>query len=62
MTQVGFAILGCGMIADYHARAIADIPNARLFNTYDLSEERARKLAQAHDAEWSTDLAAVLAS
>ncbi|MCZ2342837.1 MAG: Gfo/Idh/MocA family oxidoreductase [Bacteroidales bacterium] len=27
---LGFAIIGCGMIAHYHARAIAEIPNARV--------------------------------
>lgn len=28
--QLGFAIIGCGMIARYHARAIAEIPTARV--------------------------------
>ena len=25
---LGFAIVGCGMIAEYHARALAEIPGA----------------------------------
>jgi predicted dehydrogenase len=28
--MVGFAIVGCGMIARFHARALAEVPNARL--------------------------------
>jgi UDP-N-acetyl-2-amino-2-deoxyglucuronate dehydrogenase len=28
--MVGFAIVGCGMIARIHARAVAEVPNARL--------------------------------
>ena len=56
MTGFGFGIIGCGMIADYHARAIAEIPNARLVATCSRSEERARKLAETHDADWTTDL------
>lgn len=30
MGDLGFAIVGCGMIARFHARAIADIPGARI--------------------------------
>jgi predicted dehydrogenase len=28
--QLGFAIIGCGMIARFHARALAEIPQARV--------------------------------
>ncbi len=28
--QLGFAIIGCGMIARFHARALAEIPEARV--------------------------------
>src|SRR5712692_7990826 len=28
--MVGFAIIGCGMIARFHAKALAEIPSARL--------------------------------
>src|SRR2546430_1394771 len=29
-TMLGFAIVGCGMIARFHARALAEVPGARL--------------------------------
>ena len=29
-TPIGFAIVGCGMIARFHARALAEIPGARI--------------------------------
>ena len=28
--QIGFALVGCGMIARFHARALAEIPEARI--------------------------------
>ena len=28
--KLGFAIVGCGMIARFHARALAEIPEARI--------------------------------
>ena len=39
----GFGIIGCGMIANFHAKAIADIPGARLaacFDTFPASSDR----------------------
>lgn len=30
MSEIGFAIIGCGMIARFHARALAEIPAARV--------------------------------
>ncbi len=29
-TEIGFGIVGAGMVARYHARAIAETPGARL--------------------------------
>ena len=29
-TMLGFAIVGCGMIARFHARALAEVPGARV--------------------------------
>lgn len=43
---VGFGIVGCGMISNFHAKAIADIPGARLaacFDTFPASAERLAK-------------------
>ncbi len=41
----GFAIVGCGMIARFHARALAEIPGARIVALADSDLPRARKLA-----------------
>ena len=46
--QVGFAIIGCGMISHYHTAAISATPNARLAGFYDTSASIAGKSAQAH--------------
>jgi predicted dehydrogenase len=34
MAQRGFGIIGCGMIAEFHTRAINDIPSARVVAAY----------------------------
>ena len=41
----GFGIIGCGMIAKFHARAIADIRGAKLVGCYDTFAESADRLA-----------------
>jgi predicted dehydrogenase len=30
MRDLGFAIVGCGMIARFHARALAEVPGTRV--------------------------------
>ena len=47
----GFGIIGCGVIAPFHARAIAELPNARLLAVADELPERARDTASAFDVE-----------
>jgi predicted dehydrogenase len=42
--QLGFAIIGCGMIARYHARAIQEIPSARVAALVSRSPDNGRKL------------------
>src|SRR3989440_1990416 len=41
----GFAIIGCGMIARFHAKALADIPGAKIVALADSELPRAKKLA-----------------
>jgi UDP-N-acetyl-2-amino-2-deoxyglucuronate dehydrogenase len=41
----GFGIVGCGIIAPFHARAIAELPDARLVAVADEVPERAEELA-----------------
>jgi predicted dehydrogenase len=59
----GFAIVGCGLIARFHARALAEVPNARLVALVSRSAANARKMADELGlrCDLSTDLAAVLA-
>ncbi|MEX0676775.1 MAG: Gfo/Idh/MocA family oxidoreductase [Pirellulales bacterium] len=43
----GFGIIGCGMIASFHAKAIADVAAARLVACFDAVPAAADRLAQA---------------
>ena len=45
--MLGFGIIGCGMIAKFHARAIADVRGARLAACFDQVPAAADKLAEA---------------
>ncbi len=45
MAQHGFGIVGCGMIAEFHARAIAEIPGARLVAVMSRSPANGAKIA-----------------
>jgi UDP-N-acetyl-2-amino-2-deoxyglucuronate dehydrogenase len=49
--QYGFGIIGCGVIAPFHVRAIADLPNARLVAVADEQIDRARDLASTFGVE-----------
>ena len=57
----GFAIVGAGVIAPFHARAISELPNARLVGFVDLRGERAAALGEAFAVEHSTDIGELLA-
>ena len=43
-----FGIIGAGLIADFHARALADIPNAKLVACCDIVPARAEELANKY--------------
>jgi predicted dehydrogenase len=60
---LGFAITGCGMIARFHARALAEVPGARLAALVSGDIRRARAMADELGlaCHLDTDLAAVLA-
>jgi predicted dehydrogenase len=47
MSRHGFGIVGCGMIANFHARAIGDIRGARLVACFDTISAAANRLAAA---------------
>lgn len=44
---IGFGIVGCGMIANFHAKAIADVRGARLVGCFDTYAASAERLADA---------------
>ena len=56
----GFAIVGCGLIADFHAKAIDSVPNARLVVTASRSAKNARRVAKPYRADWTTNWRDVL--
>jgi predicted dehydrogenase len=59
---IGFGIVGLGMVADYHARAIAASNGGRLVGVVSRSADKARAFAESHGAILATDqLSALLA-
>jgi len=56
----GFAIAGAGVIAPFHAHALAGIPNARLRAVVDVVPERAQRCAAEFGVDGYTDLSRVL--
>jgi len=46
MTKTGFGIVGCGMIAGFHARAINDIRGAKTVALFTSKPENGRKIAE----------------
>lgn len=46
-----FGIIGAGLIADFHARAVGDIDNAELAGFFDIVPERSQKLAEKFSAK-----------
>jgi predicted dehydrogenase len=60
---LGFAIVGCGMIARFHARALAEVPGARVVALVSRDVSRARAMADELGlaCHLDTNLAAVVA-
>jgi UDP-N-acetyl-2-amino-2-deoxyglucuronate dehydrogenase len=59
--SIGFGVIGCGMIAHFHARAIADIRGAKLVACYDQIPAAADKLAEETGCKAYHKLDAMLA-
>ena len=51
----GFGIIGCGMISEYHAKAIAELTNAKLVAVQSRHEENAKKLTAQYGVPWHRD-------
>jgi len=58
---IGFGIIGCGMIAGFHARAIEDIRGAKLIAGFDRCKATADRFADAEGCKAYDDLDAMLA-
>jgi UDP-N-acetyl-2-amino-2-deoxyglucuronate dehydrogenase len=63
MADHGFGIIGCGMIAEFHTRAINEIPGAGVVAAYSRSEANGAKIAKlaAGECRVYDDLDAMLA-
>ena len=51
MKAWNFGIIGAGLIADFHARAIGDIDNAKLAGFFDIVGQQSQKLADKFSAK-----------
>jgi len=62
MAEHGIGIIGCGMIAEFHTRAINDIEGARVVAAYSRSRTNAEKIAglAGRDCQLYDDLGAML--
>lgn len=59
--KVGFGIIGCGLIATFHARAIRDIKGAKLVACFNRTPDKAEAIASEFGCQAYTDLDAMLA-
>lgn len=60
--MIGFGIIGCGMIAKFHARAIAEIRGAKLVGAYNHTPAKAQALVAEFGGTAYDDLDAMLAN
>ncbi|WP_153558266.1 Gfo/Idh/MocA family protein [Roseimaritima sediminicola] len=60
--SVGFGIVGCGMIANFHARALADATGAQLLGCTSNRRESAEKFAAEHGGQAFDSLEEMLAA
>ena len=51
---LGFGIIGCGVIADFHAQAIANVKGAKLMGMADVIPEAVKRLTDKHRVPYST--------
>ena len=56
----GVGIIGLGNIADFHARALAELPNARLIAGHDVIEPKGRAFAEKFSCDYIPDFQAFL--
>ena len=59
--EMGFGIIGLGMIADIHAKAIASLPGCKFVAGYDVIPGKAKQFCSVRDAKDYSDLSAFFA-
>src|SRR6187397_2288099 len=59
--SIGLGIVGCGMISNFHAKAIADVRGVKLAACFDTRAESAEKFAAANGCTAYSDLTKMLA-
>ncbi len=59
--SIGIGVVGCGMIANFHARAIKDAPGAELVACTSSRREKAQAFAEEHGGTAADSLQAMLA-
>ena len=57
----GFGIIGCGVIAPFHARAVSELPNARLVAVADTVAEQAERRGAEFGVDHHAEVDALLA-
>jgi predicted dehydrogenase len=60
LSPLGFGIVGVGMIAEFHAQALAQVPGAKLVGVASRNLANARAFAEKHDAPFATTSVAEL--
>ncbi len=54
--KIGFAVVGCGVISQFHIEAIDTIENAHLYAVYDANEQNSKHIAEKTTAKAYTNL------
>ncbi len=60
--ELGFAIIGCGVISPFHARAIQEIKGVKLVIVCDAVEKSAEKTGKEFGVKWTSNLDEVLSN
>ncbi len=58
---LGFGIVGCGMISNFHAKAIADVRGAKLISCFDHVRPSGERFAAENNIDLHDDLKTMLA-
>jgi len=61
MTDIRFAIIGVGNIAEFHAKAISEVPGTKLVAVHSRTAETGNAFAKEHDCDYESTLEALLA-